>query len=276
MALWNSGVTWNSGALWSAAAPSPGTSSHRHRTQPKVMRRNNYYPRRESERPEWHANFAAKLPLYGPTLGLTALQIANAVADNLWLAYGLGEWKTNLYELGPSGTASLRELESGTGDAAFVFPTYAAPTPPTLPPTADPVKPGALERTFLLVQEMKGKQAYNLPMGLDMGIVGSEVPPPPPGEAPPPRVTATLMDGETNQEVSLKFIKDGHEGVRGESQRGSGGWELLAISSKSPILDERALLVAGQAEVRQYRFRFYDEGQANGAWTDVIRVTVGP
>ncbi|MBE7496938.1 MAG: hypothetical protein HS117_18505 [Verrucomicrobiaceae bacterium] len=240
------------------------------------MKRNDYYPRRESERPEWHLNFAAKLPVYGPTLGLTAAQINNAVADNLTLAYGLGEWRTNVREFGPAGTASLKDLESGTGSAAFVFPAYDAPALPTLPVGADPVKPGALERTFLLVQEMKGKQAYNLPMGLDMGIVGSEAPAPPPGEAPPPRVTATVISGEANERVSFKFVKDGHDGVRGETQRGSGGWELLDISNKSPLIDDRPLLVPGQAEVRQYRFRFYDAGAAHGAWTDVIRVTVGP
>ena len=46
------------------------------------------------------------------------------MADNLILAYGLGEWKTNLYEFGPAGTASLRALESGTADAVFVFLGY--------------------------------------------------------------------------------------------------------------------------------------------------------
>ncbi|MFN7562091.1 MAG: hypothetical protein ACK5TH_09955 [Prosthecobacter sp.] len=241
------------------------------------MKRNKYYPERISARPEWHANLAAKLPLYGPTLGLTAQQIANAVADNLMLAYGLGDWKTNLYESGPSGTAALRELESGTGDAAFVFPTYAAPTPPTLPPTADPVKPGALERTFLLVQEMKGKQAYTLPMGLDMGIVGSEVPPPPPpGEEPPPRIQVTVVQGTTNQIARIKFFKDGHTGIWLESRRGAGPWEQPTATDKSPILDDRPLQVAGQAEVREYRARFWDGGQPNGPWCDVAKVTVGP
>jgi hypothetical protein len=51
---------------------------------------------------------------------------------------------------------------------------------------------------------------------------------------------------------------------------------MLTMTTKSPIVDDRPLLVPGQAEVRQYRFRFYDNGQANGAWTDIIRVTVGP
>ncbi|MBE2284015.1 MAG: hypothetical protein IAE77_11210 [Prosthecobacter sp.] len=276
MALWSSGVTWSSGALWSPTVSPPGTSTHHHRTQRKPMKRNNYYPRREPERPEWHANFAAKLLIHGPTLGLSAAVIANAVADNLMLAYALGDWKTNLYEMGPAGTAALRSLESGTGTAAFVFPTYTAPALPTLPATADPVTPGALERTFLLVQEIKGKLAYDLPMGLDMGIVGSEMPPPPPGEPPPPRVTATVVDGTANQAVSFKFFKDGHQGVLGESQRGTGGMELLTMSTKSPIVDDRPLLVPGQAEVRQYRFRFYDNGQVNGAWTDILRITVGP
>lgn len=276
MALWNSGVTWSSGALWSPTVSPPGGTSHHHRTQHSTVKRNNYYPRREPERPEWHLNFAGKLPTHGPTVGLSTAQINNSVADNLTLAYGLGEWKTNLYELGPAGTASLRELESGTGTGAFAFPTYTAPAPPTLPPTADPVKPGALERTFLLVQEIKSKPGYTEAIGLDMGIVGSETPPPPPGEAPPPRVTALVIAGEDNEAVSLKFIKSGHEGVYGETQRGSGGWEHLGVSTKSPMMDIRPLLTPGQAEVRQYRFRFFDRGEANGAWTDVIRVTVGP
>ncbi len=42
------------------------------------------------------------------------------------LAHALGTWKTNLYELGPAGTAAIKELESGTGDTPFLFPTYTA------------------------------------------------------------------------------------------------------------------------------------------------------
>ena len=276
MALWSSGIAWSSGATWSPEAPPSGGHSQTHRHTLTTVKRQNYYPRQASARPEWHLNFAAKLQLHGPSLGLTSANIDNAVADNLILAYGLGEWKTNLYEFGPAGTASLRALESGTADAVFVFPTYAAPALPTLPVGADPVKAGALDRTFLLVQEIKAKPAYNLAMGLEMGIVGSEAPLPPPGEAPPPRVTATVISGDANEAVQLKFFKDGHEGVYGESQRGTGGWEYQSISTKSPILDTRPLLVPGQAEVRQYRFRFFDDGQAHGAWSDTIKVTVGP
>ena len=61
-----------------------------------------------------------------------------------------------------------------------------------------------------------------------------------------------------------------------ESRRGTGDWEFLTTSDKSPILDDRPLLAAGQAEVREYRARFWDQGKPNGAWCDVAKLTVGP
>jgi hypothetical protein len=240
------------------------------------MKREKFYPNRVAERPEWHAQLAAKLPIYGPTLGLTPAQINNGVADNLTLAYGYGDWKTNLYEIGPAGTASLDLLASGTGSDPFVFPTYTAPAPPTLPAGITAVLPGALDRTFLLVQEMKAKPAYTLPMGLDMGIVGSETPPPPPGDPVPPRIKVSVIQGANSEIARMKFFKDGHTGIHAEVRVNGGAWLLLTSSDESPILDERPLLVPGQAEVREYRARFWDAGKPNGPWCDVVKVTVGP
>lgn len=276
MALWSSGLTYNSSIPW---GPTEAPSGSQVQNKPKKhtqMKKNQYYPRRAAQRPEWHNNFAAKLLIHGQTLQLTAAEINNAVADNLTLGYGLGDWKTNLYDAGPAGTAALGDLESGTGGAPFVFPTYSAPTPPTLPVGAGPVLPGALDRTFLLVQELKAKKTYTLPIGLDLGIVGSEAPPPPPGEAPPPRIKVTVIQGEGHQNGQIKFFKDGHTGVWVETRRGNGAWEFLTTSDKSPIIDDRPLLVAGQAEVREYRARFWDQGKPNGAWCDVAKITVGP
>lgn len=276
MALWSSGVTWSSGTLWGPAPPPSGSQIRNNRKKHKIMKKNQYYPRRAAERPEWHANFAAKLIIHGPGLELTPPQVNNAVADNLTLAYALGDWKTNCYDMGPTGTAAIENLESGTPGAPFVFPTYTAPTPPTLPVGAAPVEPGALDRTFLLVQEIKAKKPYTVPIGLDLGIIGSESPPPPPGEAPAPRVTAGVIQGLGHQNARFKFIKDGHTGVWAESRRSTGDWEFLITSDKSPIIDDRPLLNPAQAEIREYRFRFWDNGKPNGIWTDVIKVTLSP
>ena len=59
-------------------------------------------------------------------------------------------------------------------------------------------------------------------------------------------------------------------------RRGTGDWEFVAISMKSPYTDTRALLVPNQAEMREYRAMFWDNGQPNGEWCDVARITVSP
>lgn len=275
MALWNSGVKWSSGSLWGPAAPPPEPVQHANKRKKRnTMKRDKFYPRRESGRPEWHINFAAKFQVHGPVLGFTAAQINQAVADNLVLAYALGDWKTNLYEAGPAGTAAIALLESGTGGGNFAFPTWTAPAPPTLPAGITGVPPGALERTFQLVQEVKAKPAYSEPMGLDLGIVGSEISPPP--GAAMPRIKVEAILGADHQVGRVKFYKDGHQGLWIESRRGTGGWEFLAIDTESPYLDERPLLVAGQPEMREYRARFWDRGEPNGDWCDVASITIAP
>ncbi len=180
-------------------------------------------------------------------------------------------------EFGPASTASLRVLKKGTGGDPFAFTTYTVPTPPTLPVGADPVLAGALDRTFGLIKGLKGQPGFTLAMGLDMGIVGSEVPvPPPPGSFPPPDIFLKIIAGTLNQYVSVRFYKYGHEYVVIESRRGTGPWEQIAQSNKSPYIDNRDLLVAGVAEVREYRARFWDNGASTSEWCDVARITVGP
>ena len=45
---------------------------------------------------------------------------------------------------------------------------------------------------------------------------------------------------------------------------------------KSPYIDMRALLGAGQVEVREYRAMFVDNSVPNGDWCDVAKITVSP
>ena len=276
MPLWNSGVTWTSGALWGPAAPPSFPAPANTKTKRSTMKRTYYYPIALAQRPEWHTNFAAKLALYGPTLGLTTAQVNNGVADNLYLAHGLGDWISAVREFGPAATGALRVLESGTGGDAFTFTAFTAPTLPTLPAGVTEVLPGALTRTFGLVQAIKGLPGYTESMGLDMGIVGSELAPPPPGTVAAPELSPTLIPGDANQYVRLKFIKRGHEYVVIQSRRGAGAWEELTQSNKSPYIDDRDLLLVGTAEVREYRARFWDNGTPSSDWCSIVKVTVGP
>jgi len=129
-----------------------------------------------------------------------------------------------------------------------------------------------LTRIFAVVARIKTSAGYTETIGTDLGVVGSEE-----VERETPKFSVSLEQGTGCQCVKLGFFKYGHMGVYIESRRGASGlWELLAIDTESPYLDERPLLVAGTPEVREYRMRFWDKGTPNGPWTTVASVTVSP
>ncbi len=277
MALWSNGTTWSSGQLWGPSSPAAPTFENNKKKKHTHMLRQPYYPRPMGERAEWHTNFATKLPGYAAPLTLLQAEEDNGVADNLTLAFGLGGWIVAIREHSTSCTSSLDTLSFGTGSANYVFPEAQLPPLPTLPAGITGVKPGALQRTFDLVGIIKRKPGYTEAIGLDLGIVGPEAPPPPPpGGVPPPRIFLTAIPGQTFEYARVKFYKDGHEYVVIECRRGNGDFEELVQSNKSPYIDDRALLLPNQAEVREYRARFWDDGAPSSGWCDVAKVTVGP
>ena len=261
---WDQG-TWDSG-FWDATPdyfnpPKPSNN----RTK---MKRQVYYPSRIGDQANWLDNYAAKLPLHGPTLGVVAGDITASVNDAKYANYVLGTWLTAVRAFSPSTTDAVDDMLTGGGSSPMVLPTFTAPALPagvTAPP------PGVLNRIFALVAKMKLSAGYTEAIGTDLGIVGSEA-----TEKPLPKFSAELLQGAGCQCVKLTFAKYGHMGVYIESRRGAGAWEFQAIDTESPYVDERPLLVAGQPEVREFRMRFWDKGTPNGDWTDVARVTVSP
>lgn len=274
MAQWNSGATWSSGQLWGPAAVPGVPFNENTKNQRTKMKRQPYFPRLIADQAEWHGNLATKLPGYAALLSLSAAEVDSTVADNLILAYALGEWIVSVREFAPSCTSSLETLSSGTGSVNYAFPTHQVPEPPTLPNGITGVKPGALDRTFKLAQLVKARAGYTEAIGLDLGIVGSVAPEPPASATPRIKVVEELGDDCHCAKVS--FYKDGHQGIILETRRGGGAWEPLGIITKSPYMDERELLVPTQAEVREYRARFWDDGKGTSDWCDVARVTISP
>ena len=270
MAQWNDGSKWSSSILWGPSSPTASGTANNKQPPRTKMKRQYYYPRIIAARPEWHQNMANKLPGHGANLPLTTDQVNQGVADNLMLYYGLGAWLTNVRDFAPACTADLKVLASGVGEDPFVFTTYAAPTPPTLP-VGVIVKPGALQRIFKLVKTIKGCPGYTEAIGIDLGIVGEEDS----AEVETPTFNLTLEQGSGCQCVRTTFKKNGNYAVVVYSRRGGGAWELLGIDFASPYLDERPLLVAGQAEIREYRLRGWDGTAEVGDWTAVQSVTVG-
>lgn len=276
MALWNSGATWSSGQLWGPSSPAVPSFENTKTKHTKKMRQP-FYPRSMGDRSEWHTNVATKLPGYASVLALTQAEEDNSVADNLILAHAYGGWIVAVREHSTGCTASLEALSFGTGSANYEFPVLQLPPPPTLPAGITGVKPGALQRTFDLVAILKRKPGYTEAIGLDLGIVGSEAPPPPPpGEVPVPEITVTAISGTKNEYGRVKFVKNGHEYVIIECRINGGAYVELGMANKSPFTDDRPLLVAGMAEIREYRARYYDNAAPSSGWSDVAKVTVGP
>jgi hypothetical protein len=239
------------------------------------MKRKYYYPNKVAEQPAWHFNYATQLTELGVGMGLVLPDVTASANDSRNVGYALGEWLNGVREFGPGATGQVETLKYGTGSVVFTLPEFLPPTPPA---GMTAVLPGALARIFKFIKMIKAAPGYTEGQGLLMGIVGEELPPPPPGpggDAPPPRLTVSAIPGDANEYGRVKYIKDGHEAVMLESRRG-GAWEELTKGYKSPYIDNRPLLVPGQAEVREYRARFVDKGVFTSGWCDVAKITVGP
>lgn len=237
------------------------------------MKRDYYYPRKVADQPPWHFNYAEQLNDLGTGIGLVAADVAASVNDSRQLGYAIGSWYNKVKEFGPGATGQLEVLKYGSGTTAFTLPEF---TPPAPPAGLTDVLPGALGRIFRFVKMIKGAPGYMDGIGLLLGVVGSEIPPPPPGSGSPPRISLSLNQVPSQQQVLLKFFKDGHDGIWIECRRGTGSWEFLTIQTQSPYIDDRPLLVPTQSETREYRAMFWDKGQPNGDWCDVAKITVSP
>ena len=267
MALWNQG-NWNSGLLWGPASPPSPANNKTKNKKHKTMKRQYYFPRPIAERPEWFGVYATQLPLANATLGLPAPDVTASVADARFCQYASGDWLMATREFGPSATAALDELYSGSA-GGFSLPVFTAPA---LPVGVVAVAAGALDRITAFVQTIKACPNYTEAIGIQLGIVGPEDS----AEHDLPTFTLKVERGAGCECVRVAFKKFGRDGVAIYCRRNGGAWELLAIDLSSPYLDERALLVPTMPETREYRLQFYEGSAPTGDFTPTQSVTVGP
>lgn len=234
------------------------------------MKRQNYYPSRLASQVLWLNNYADKVSGYATGLGLNATAITGTVADAKYLSYTLGLWLGDVRTFAQSATEYIEIAQTGlTGGSPYPPPVFTAPA---LPAGVVVVAAGALTRIFNFVQEIKSAPGFNNVMGEELGVLGAELN----DDHATPRVTLKLGQGDACQCVDIFFIKYTHQGVYIESRRNGGNWEFLGIDTEKPYTDDRPLLAPGQAEVREYRLRFWDKGTPNGPWSDVAKIAVAP
>ena len=270
MADWDSGQNWDEGLFWDSASPPPLPTASNHKRK-STMKRQPFFPRIIAARPDWFGNLAAQITIANATLGLPAGDVTNIVKDALYAKFLTGLWLTAVREFGPAATAGLEGFlnDDGDGVTPFVPPVFTAPA---LPAGVTSVPTGALNRILLMAARIKTLPTYTEAIGLQLGIVGPEDA----AEHDLPDFSLKLLTGAECDAVQINFKKFGYKGVAIYGKVNDGPEQLLAIDLATPYVDNRPLAVAGVAEKRTYRLRFYDDNGPVGDFTAASSVTVSP
>ena len=233
------------------------------------MKRNAYYPPRQADQLVWLANFANKLPGSAASLGLTPAQVTAAVADCNWLLYVLQTWLPAVRNWAQSGTDAANEAQTGSDTAAQVLPVF---TTPALPAGVAAVIPGALNRIFALVQQIKDNNNCTDAIATNLGIVG--------GGQTPPDLTAVQPGLDTAISGNLVTVKWGWNGNSAYLDaceiwvdRGDGrGFNLLTIDTTPNYTDTQPFPANPARWTYKAIYRLNDA--QIGIWSLPVSVTV--
>lgn len=234
------------------------------------MKRNTYFPARVADQITWLVNFANKLPGYAATLGLTPARSTAAVADALWLVYVMQSWLGAARAWALSCTDAVTEAQSGEGSAPQTLPVF---TVPGLPDGVAPVNPGALDRIFNLVQDLKAHSGYTEAIGTDLRVIGS-------GKTPPdldalkPQFKVSVTPVGVNVAWGWGGNGDFLDMIELQVDRGDGqGWKPLAYDTTPGYTDT----LAQPATLTKWKYRgIYRVGdQQVGQWSAEQSITVG-
>lgn len=241
-----------------------------------TMKHNSYFPTNVPEQILWLTNFFVKLIVHGTALGLSAPQIAAAVADCRWLIYLLGSFRPAERAWAKANTDYLRDAKFGEGDTVLVLPDF---DPPTLPvadpapgglPAVVPQKPGALSRIFALVDDLK--KVASEAIATDLGIIGTEMAPPPPPESFQPVIQVKRVGAHIVIEWGWGGLRDHVEMLQIQVDRGAG-WTDLAFDSTPDYNDTHP----HPATLTTWKYRAIwraDDAQI-GIWSAEVSVVVG-
>ena len=127
---------------------------------------------------------------------------------------------------------------------------------------------GIEARTRQYAAIIKANPNYTPADGELYGIVGAA--PAPPGT---PTVEAFAL---TASEVRLRIGKQNYSVLAVDSRRGGGDWEQIGVSMTDEFIDERAPLVVGAPEVREFRVQGMVDNARVGPYSEVSTVSTIP
>jgi hypothetical protein len=224
------------------------------------MAKSYFLPADEPGKLKWLNNFAAKLPTYAASVGVTAAEATQTTADAAYFTFVVGAHNQHT-KTTRDWTAYKTALRSGTALGAM-------PTTPALgvPPPAVPA--GIFSRVSAIAARIKKHPAYTEAIGQDLGIIGAEQVVDP--TTVKPVLELTLQAGHPN----VGWSKSGMDGIEIWVDRDTGTFAFLTIDTVPDYLDTAALPAAGASAVWKYKAIYRLNDEQVGQWSDVATIGV--
>ncbi len=228
-----------------------------------------YFPFSRLDRIIWMAIFGRGVETYGPLCGIplaAATRIRAEIDEYIW-------YEQEYFPQVEKFFIAVKDFRDhfARGDSAIemTFPLF-----PPLTRELVAVDPGLFDRIFTMVAMIKLSPNYNVEViGKALGIIAT---PAVKVDHPQPEFTLNPSQGVDCTNSEFKFKKHGHLAVIVEVRVEGGSWVLLGIFNKSPFMDKRPLAVAGVPEKREYRMRWYENGEGQGEWSPVQGIFITP
>ncbi len=236
------------------------------------MAKQNWFPKKESDRRTLLNNLADKLPgAYATKYGITTDELAMLNNFRLWF-----NWTLDVLEYirqkaqGYTGFRDAVGYGKGTATGALIppqgFTLPAQPSSGTPPVVITPLANGWLF-TASLVNRIKGHAAYADADGQDLGIIGAEEQSADPATTKPDLKLVRVAGGH----IEVQWKKGGFTGVRIEVDRGNGQWVFLAIDTVPHYVDTLTL-APGTSAIWKYRAIYLDGDEPFGLWSDTAQI----
>ena len=213
-------------------------------------------------------NLRKKVGIHGPTCGLTPEEISNCQADANTLIFVHQELLPAMRAHGKDILTYRTHILTGSGSEAISYPL-----PPEFENVPPPRPPGALNRIIATTGRMKLSLGFTDHIAEDLKLLPAVISMIP---HPAPAFSLQVINGLNNRIVRIKFKKYRHKSVYIQTRLFGGEWTFLATDDSSPHLDDRPLQNPNLPEIREYRMRFFDGGEANGEWSEIQTITILP
>jgi hypothetical protein len=220
-----------------------------------------FLPKDEPGKRKWLTNYAAKLPTYAPTVGVTPAEVTQAAADATFFSY--------VCDAHDQHTKTTRDWTAFKNAAAGGNALGILPTTPALPAAPPAVPPNIFGRNSALAVRIKKHPNYTEAMGQDLGIIGAD----------------QTIDYTSLKPVLKIVLQAGHPVIGWRKQgmdslelwvdRGDGkGSVFLAIDTVPDYTDTAALPAPGASAVWKYKGIYREADAQVGQWSDVVSTTV--